>query len=139
MDVLVDRVINQQIGVDEHFADSILGQHLSLRSKFSALNHFVTPQKGCSIAEAFHLLLFPMDKSYTRVRVFTLTFMYMNHEYILRKIKKLEVERETHAQTDSSILKRLSSQRTRKTKKLSPPNKKLVKFFQQKRINSLNL
>ena len=43
--------------------DSILGQHLSLRRKFSDLNlrQFRHPKKGRSIAEGFHLLHFPLD------------------------------------------------------------------------------
>ena len=44
------------IWMNDHCADSILGQLLSLCGKFRAFNHFVTPQKGGSIAEGFHLL-----------------------------------------------------------------------------------
>ena len=71
-----ERVSNRWNG---HFADSILGQHLSLRRKFSALNHSTIssphsrPKKGCSIAKGFHFLHFPLNESYVRVRVFTHT------------------------------------------------------------------
>ena len=33
-----------------------------------------TAKKGCSIAEGFYLLHFPLDISYVRVRLFTQTF-----------------------------------------------------------------
>ena len=50
----------------------------SFRSKFTALNH--STKEKCSIAAGFHLLHFPLDESYVRVREFkhTHTHMYMN-------------------------------------------------------------
>ena len=57
---------------NERCADLIRGQHLL----FCDLNHstnFVTPQKGCSIAEGFLLLHFPLVESY----VWLFTHMYI--------------------------------------------------------------
>ena len=51
---------------NEHCADSVLGQHLSL-----------CPQE-CSIAEGFHLLHFSLEKSYVRVVTNTHTYMFIN-------------------------------------------------------------
>ena len=52
-------VLNYSYRWNEHFADSILGQHLSLRRKFSALNHSTissTPKKDVQMPEDIHLL-----------------------------------------------------------------------------------
>ena len=41
--------------------------------RLKQLDQFVTPQKGCSIADGFHFLHFPLNESYVRERVFTHT------------------------------------------------------------------
>ena len=63
------------------FADLILGKHISLHRKFSALNHLTissNPQKGCPIAKGFHLLHFPTGWF---LWMHTGTYMYMNQAY----------------------------------------------------------
>ena len=55
----------------EHFADSILGQHLAGCLATKAIRPFMTsppppPQKVSSTAEGFHLLHLPLDESYER-------------------------------------------------------------------------
>ena len=51
---------------NEHFADSVLGQQSAsiALQRFKPFKLFRHLKKGCSIAEGFHLLDFPLDKSY---------------------------------------------------------------------------
>ena len=50
---------------NQHCADSILGQHLSIYKKFSAITHStVSPTPKMSIAKGFRLLHFPLEEPY---------------------------------------------------------------------------
>ena len=53
--------------IRNNLCDSILGQQLSLRKKFSTSDHSTVSwptERACSIAEVFHSLRLPMDHSY---------------------------------------------------------------------------
>ena len=80
-------IVNMNLYKRWNLEDSILGQHISLLGKYSALNqHFPCPKQGCSIAEGFHFLHFPLDESYVCARVFTHTHTHGHGTSILHNI-----------------------------------------------------
>ena len=62
---------------NEHFVDLILGQHFALHKKLSAL------EKGCSIAQGFHLLHLPLDEFF--IRVFTHKHLYESDKFLRQR------------------------------------------------------